>query len=540
MAALSSVFGLVVVVLWRVVDGSATWTRLARDSFDAPDGRQSTIMEVVGDAAYIYGGVGDGDHNIYDDTWKFDLVHRVWLPIVTTDNPGLRFDHVSAVRTSTREVFIYGGMSLNISALNQVLGWTYDDGYIQQGDVWVLDTVAETWTEVVALADDSGNWPSARSEATAVTVGDAAMVVFGGVVIPTNLSITPVDLNDLWRLDFTTKQWTALKTSPGSAKPAARFSHSATTIPLGNVEHMVVLSGRHILQDRWSILDDAWMIPLPASQEDAKATLAWIPLRANPAYDRIYSGVVYAHQGLWMVGGVNYIEVDNAVAYPDTIYAATDTLPALDLKFDYVSDASTLTARFNHRMAIYKSNILVYGGKFRDCYGDLWMRNTTVLPAESSPYISSDRNAMNPLLFLLLAFIVLFITCIFLIAYLYKRLYQHQGVRHAVSDVVRPRGLSQEDINHFELVKFAPVPAADVADEMCPICLVEYVPDQDLRQLPCNHRFHPACIDEWLHKNQTCPMCKRDMAFPMHAQPRSDLPRPRTPGVLVDDALLND
>ncbi|KAF0720493.1 hypothetical protein AaE_010310 [Aphanomyces astaci] len=448
------------------------------------------VMEVVGDAAYIYGGVGDGDHNVYDDTWKFDLVRLKWLPVVTAVNPGLRFDHVSAVRQATQEVYIYGGMTLNISAFNQVLGWNDDDGYTQQGDVWVLDTVAETWTKVQTVPQDGHGVPLARSEATAVTAADTAMVVFGGVVIPSNNSLIPVDLSDLWRLDFVTKQWTELTTVAGTAKPAARFSHAATTIP---------------------------------------------------AYDRIYSGVVYAHQGLWMIGGFNYIGQDNAVAYPDTIYTATDAVPNLELKFDYTSDASTLTARFNHRMAVYKSGILVYGGKFQRCYGDLWLRNTTTLPTDSSPYIQ-DLNAISPVMFLLLAFVVLFITCIILIAHLYKRLYRQQMIRHgaAVSGMVRPRGMSKEQIDHFELVKFAPASTADVSDEMCPICLVDYTPDQELRQLPCNHRYHPPCIDEWLQKNQTCPMCKRDMAFPMNAQPPRNLPQPRTPGVLIDDALLND
>ncbi|ETV85189.1 hypothetical protein H257_03014 [Aphanomyces astaci] len=523
-------------VLWQG-SSAVSWTRLARDSFEAPGGRQGMVMEVVGDAAYIYGGVGDGDHNVYDDTWKFDLVRLKWLPVVTAVNPGLRFDHVSAVRQATQEVYIYGGMTLNISAFNQVLGWNDDDGYTQQGDVWVLDTVAETWTKVQTVPQDGPGVPLARSEATAVTAADTAMVVFGGVVIPSNNSLIPVDLNDLWRLDFVTKQWTELATVAGTAKPAARFSHAATTIPVGTVEHMVVLSGRHIVGDGWTILTDAWMVPL--SYEGSGLT--WTLLHADPAYDRIYSGVVYAHQGLWMIGGFNYIGQDNAVAYPDTIYAATLAVPNLELKFDYTSDASTLTARFNHRMAVYKSGILVYGGKFQRCYGDLWLRNTTTLPTDSSPYIQ-DLNAISPVMFLLLAFVVLFITCIILIAHLYKRLYRQQMIRHgaAVSGMVRPRGMSKEQIDHFELVKFAPASTADVSDEMCPICLVDYTPGQELRQLPCNHRYHPPCIDEWLQKNQTCPMCKRDMAFPMNAQPPRNLPQPRTPGVLIDDALLND
>ena len=32
----------------------------------------------------------------------------------------------------------------------------------------------------------------------------------------------------------------------------------------------------------------------------------------------------------------------------------------------------------------------------------------------------------------------------------------------------------------------------------CPICLVDYVVDETLRVLPCEHHFHQGCIDRWL------------------------------------------
>ncbi|KAL5719210.1 hypothetical protein ACHQM5_012020 [Ranunculus cassubicifolius] len=46
-------------------------------------------------------------------------------------------------------------------------------------------------------------------------------------------------------------------------------------------------------------------------------------------------------------------------------------------------------------------------------------------------------------------------------------------------------------------------------DNICSICLSEYKPRETLRTIPdCKHCFHASCIDEWLHRNSTCPLCR--------------------------------
>lgn len=43
----------------------------------------------------------------------------------------------------------------------------------------------------------------------------------------------------------------------------------------------------------------------------------------------------------------------------------------------------------------------------------------------------------------------------------------------------------------------------------CSICTDDFEQGQDLRVLPCNHKFHPACIDPWLlNVSGTCPLCR--------------------------------
>jgi len=41
------------------------------------------------------------------------------------------------------------------------------------------------------------------------------------------------------------------------------------------------------------------------------------------------------------------------------------------------------------------------------------------------------------------------------------------------------------------------------------ICLAEYKEKEVLRIIPkCGHTFHLSCIDMWLRKQSTCPVCR--------------------------------
>lgn len=46
----------------------------------------------------------------------------------------------------------------------------------------------------------------------------------------------------------------------------------------------------------------------------------------------------------------------------------------------------------------------------------------------------------------------------------------------------------------------------------CSICTEDFQTGEDQRVLPCDHRFHPACIDPWLlNVSGTCPLCRIDL-----------------------------
>lgn len=57
---------------------------------------------------------------------------------------------------------------------------------------------------------------------------------------------------------------------------------------------------------------------------------------------------------------------------------------------------------------------------------------------------------------------------------------------------------------------------ADGADEAgtlgCSICTEDFNKGEEVRVLPCNHKFHPECVDPWLlNVSGTCPLCRIDL-----------------------------
>eukprot|EP00252_Welwitschia_mirabilis_P014100 TRINITY_DN31137_c0_g1_i1.p1 TRINITY_DN31137_c0_g1~~TRINITY_DN31137_c0_g1_i1.p1 ORF type:complete len:644 (+),score=147.98 TRINITY_DN31137_c0_g1_i1:132-2063(+) len=69
------------------------------------------------------------------------------------------------------------------------------------------------------------------------------------------------------------------------------------------------------------------------------------------------------------------------------------------------------------------------------------------------------------------------------------------------------RGASQEHINCLP----TSCVQSDSRDEICSICLETPKEGDIIRHLLCAHRFHQNCIDPWLSRQATCPVCKSDV-----------------------------
>eukprot|EP00450_Noctiluca_scintillans_P008048 CAMPEP_0194490796 /NCGR_PEP_ID=MMETSP0253-20130528/9888_1 /TAXON_ID=2966 /ORGANISM="Noctiluca scintillans" /LENGTH=171 /DNA_ID=CAMNT_0039331463 /DNA_START=242 /DNA_END=757 /DNA_ORIENTATION=+ len=64
-----------------------------------------------------------------------------------------------------------------------------------------------------------------------------------------------------------------------------------------------------------------------------------------------------------------------------------------------------------------------------------------------------------------------------------------------------------------ELHKWMPIfTVADVDGGFCAICLDDLQVRDRVRELFCGHRFHRACVDQWLAVSVTCPLrCNVDL-----------------------------
>ncbi|KAK3648037.1 hypothetical protein LTR56_007737 [Elasticomyces elasticus] len=81
----------------------------------------------------------------------------------------------------------------------------------------------------------------------------------------------------------------------------------------------------------------------------------------------------------------------------------------------------------------------------------------------------------------------------------------------------------------------------DIDNQGCSICTEDFEVGQDQRVLPCDHRFHPDCIDPWLlNVSGTCPLCRIDLRPQATNEPELDEhgnPIPRAEGAEGEDSM---
>ncbi len=76
------------------------------------------------------------------------------------------------------------------------------------------------------------------------------------------------------------------------------------------------------------------------------------------------------------------------------------------------------------------------------------------------------------------------------------------------------RGISDPVINMFPVHRVSSEEAMEDTQlgandqPQCNVCLGPYELGDEVRTLPCRHKYHKQCIDPWLRTNAICPICK--------------------------------
>ncbi|RHY58102.1 hypothetical protein DYB30_005786 [Aphanomyces astaci] len=72
--------------------------------------RERTVMEVIGDAAYIYGGGGDANDAAYNDTWKGEAL-PIWTQLTVSRPFGRILSGMVAIDSS--HMWLFGGFAFD-------------------------------------------------------------------------------------------------------------------------------------------------------------------------------------------------------------------------------------------------------------------------------------------------------------------------------------------------------------------------------------------------------------------------------------------
>ncbi|KAL0739488.1 hypothetical protein Bca4012_015698 [Brassica carinata] len=84
----------------------------------------------------------------------------------------------------------------------------------------------------------------------------------------------------------------------------------------------------------------------------------------------------------------------------------------------------------------------------------------------------------------------------------------------SIFDTGGSKGLTRDVVDKIPKIKITGGNNLDASGnkDSCSVCLQDFQVGETVRSLPhCHHMFHLPCIDNWLLRHGSCPMCRRDL-----------------------------
>jgi len=178
-------------------------------------------LDAVARSLFVFGGdIGQPQACVpspqpAQDTWRYDLTCKRWMPISPSISPPPRTGaaYATEILPSRRRLIVFGGRTGGPGA------WTL------LNDMWAFDLMQLEWKQLTP----AGTPPPARADgAAAFHAGRDLLVVFGG-----NATADPAapaqPMRDLWLYDLDQNKWT--QQGPpmmGQGPPEPRLLHAMT------------------------------------------------------------------------------------------------------------------------------------------------------------------------------------------------------------------------------------------------------------------------------------------------------------------------
>ncbi|GLD94270.1 hypothetical protein PINS_up002881 [Pythium insidiosum] len=498
-----------------------------------------------------------------DSDPQFDLQTRAWTKAILDNatKPPHRFHHATSLHenSSSAEMVIFGGLSISASGAS---GMAQNDLKITQfNDVWRLTLTdgAELWTQDPEPTNGAPR-PAPRSEAAGVVVNDQ-LFVFGGISYDdgSGPNKSPVDFNDLWSYNLGNYSWQPVVSRDGSAPPA-RFSHSMSTFTDKNGEvFLLVFSGRYLVAKSWALLGDVWVFSL--------RTQRWTAVELSARIQRAYTSLVMTPgvndiaTQMWFFGGYyKPVQGANGYVYDDVVNGQLSLQRDIGRVDGALSKGSmklyhalvgrsefSPPLRYNHRAVLWRDGMIIHGGSYQTQRGDIWIYNLTTATLRDDVATSLHLD-VDTLVYVLGALVLAIMLLLVALVVRWRRIDRRNLELARARGVTAMRGITKERLEQLEITKYKkpvkPVPTntedkqdgspnePSTTEDVCPICLVraafmlclpwtssksnhfcticvkvEFEEDEDVRNLPCHHLFHVACIDEWLGRNTVRANC---------------------------------
>lgn len=444
-------------------------------------------------------------------------------PAGRSDHSGLLYKNA----TTGKEYFVvYGGRKIDAKGKEVAVGAAAGNSMAREvfGDTWSLDMSTKEWT--LLHAGGEGAAPPSRFLHAASILNDTTMVVFGGL---TFYGSSLFALDDVWLFDLRQRTWQPQKMEVNLLRSALPMLQGPLTVSA----------------PARAPIDD------PAAAGSGAAATATASSVVVPAMYAFAGYVIYTSAGL-------------AVVYNDLL--VWDPAKNYWQKLANKRGKTAPAPRFDHRGLVWRGSTLVfYGGSYQDVndVGDIWMIDTSLM--EESQLVKAPPEGLNALfagrmMFILSSLVLMCLCSAFLSLRMRRQMLQRAraaggegGVQGGLGGARGSQERARATEEALRLLPVRPYCRSSSEDEagmaegggqgdgegvggtgvsalggqgraaggagavltvdnkdMCAICLMDYVEEEMLRELPCGHRFHVGCVDQWFRSSGSlsCPMCK--------------------------------